>query len=177
MTTHNTLSSAATHVIAQYNDAGKTLVSAYRSGAQRLLGRAGARYGAAIGRHPVPLVGENIQAGLLGTHEKVAALLARRLDTDSSRLVALMDRIAERATGGIESVAKRAARVEAPLATSILDTVARLQQPVADLSVKIADKVAAGARKIEHRAAGASQASPEEVQSQAPRRASRAGRA
>jgi len=74
MTTQNTLSSAATHVFAQYNDAGKTLVRAYRSGTQCLLGRVGARYGAAIGRHPVPLVDENIQAGLLGTH-------ARRFET------------------------------------------------------------------------------------------------
>ena len=38
--TTQTFSSVAVHVVGQYNEAGKTLVSAYRTGAHRLLGGA-----------------------------------------------------------------------------------------------------------------------------------------
>jgi hypothetical protein len=125
MSTQN-ISSAAIHVIGQYNDAGKTLVNAYRAGAHRLL----------------------------GAHNKVTGFLTKRIDIDTGRMVALMDRFAETATSGIESVAKAAARVEAPLTTSVINAFARVHQPIASVSVKIADTVAAGAKKIESRVAG-----------------------
>ncbi|SCK58338.1 hypothetical protein VAR608DRAFT_6220 [Variovorax sp. HW608] len=124
MSTQN-ISSAAIHVVGQYNDAGKTLVNAYRAGAYRLLGGTG--------------------------------FLAKRVDIETGRLVALMDRFAESATSGIESIAKAAARVEAPLTTSVINAFARVHQPIASASVKIADTVAAGAKKIERRVAGSAE--------------------
>ena len=171
MSTQN-IASAVLHVIGQYNDAGKTLVSAYRSGAHRLLGGAASRYGDVIGQRELPFVGQDVKAKLLGTHEKLSGFLAARLDTDTSRAIALMDRIAESASNGIESIAKAAARVEAPLGTSIISAFSRLQQPVADTSVKLADRIAAGARKVEGRAAGVSKDS-QEAETAKPQAASR----
>ncbi|SEA54210.1 hypothetical protein [Variovorax sp. YR216] len=133
MSTQN-ISSAALHVVGQYNDAGKTLVNAWRAGAHRLLGGATSRYG---------------------------SFLAKRVDIEHGRVVALMDRFAEAATSGIESVAKAAARVEAPLSTSVIDAITRIHQPIASASVKIADTVAAGAKKIESRVAGTAEAESE----------------
>jgi hypothetical protein len=49
MSTQN-ISTAAIHVVGQYNDAGKTLVSAYRAGAHRLLGGAASRYSDFLGK-------------------------------------------------------------------------------------------------------------------------------
>jgi hypothetical protein len=129
MTTQD-ISTAAVHIVGQYNDAAKTLVGAYRTGMHRLLASNGTRY---------------------------AGFLAKRLDIDTSRVVNLMDRVASTATGGIESVAKLAERVESPLGSSVLNKISDIQMPVAKISVKIADKVAAGARKIETRVAGAQQ--------------------
>ncbi len=126
-------STAAIHVVGQYNDAGKTLVGAYRSGAHRLLGGAASRF---------------------ARLDKVAGFLGNRLDIDTSRIVNLMDRVATGTTGGIASVANVAARIESPLGSSMLKTLGSIHQPMANVSVQIADRIAAGARQIESRVAG-----------------------
>ncbi|MBO9649768.1 MAG: hypothetical protein J7605_14770 [Variovorax sp.] len=161
MSTQN-LSSAALHVVGQYNEAGKTLVNVYRTGAHRLLGSAASRYGSLFGERELPMVSEELKSRLLGAHEKVNGFLTKRVDIDTGRVIALMDRFAETATRGIESVAKAAARVEAPVTTSVINVFTRVHQPIATASVKIADTVASGAKKIESRVAGTAEADAQE---------------
>ena len=154
MTTQD-ISTAAVHIVGQYNDAAKTLVSAYRTGVHRLLASAGTRYTGFLEARSLPLVTEGVKARLIDTQEKANGFLAKRLDIDTSRVVNLMDRVASTTTNGIESVAKLAERVESPLGNTVLNKISDIQMPVAKISVKIADKVAAGAKKIETRVAGA----------------------
>ena len=142
MSTQN-ISSAALHVVGQYNEAGKTLVGAYRTGVQRLLDGAAARTGAFLGERQLPPVGE-----------KVNGFLAHRLDVDTGRVVAVMDRVAAGTSSGIASVANAAGRIESPLGTSVLQALGSLHQPFAAVSVQIAGRIAAGARQIESRGAG-----------------------
>ena len=130
------LSSVAIHVVGQYNEAGKTLVSAYRTGAHRVLGGVASR----LTRF------DRVQ--------KAADFLANRLDIDTSRVVNVMDRVAAASTNGIEAVAGRAAQIESPVATSVMNTVTALNMPVYTLSATIADKVVEGAKAIEVRVAG-----------------------
>lgn len=159
MSTH-TLSAAAIHVVGQYNEAGKTLVGAYRSGARRLLDGAAARTGEWLGARQLSPMGEQLKARLIGTQEKLNGFLANRLDIDTGRVVAVMDRIAGTTTSGIASVANVAARVESPLGTSVLQALGTLNQPLATLSVQIADRIAEGAKKIEGRVAGGADEAP-----------------
>lgn len=178
MSTQN-ISTAAIHVVGQYNDAGKTLVSAYRAGAHRLLGGAASRYSAFLDARELPMVSDDVKARLLSAQEKVTGFLASRLDIDTSRVVSLMDRVATGATSGIESIANIAARVEAPLGASVVNAFNRVHQPIADVSVKIADTIAAGAKKIESRVAGEAAVAEEAVKAAKPatRRATRTSRA
>lgn len=162
MTTQN-LSTVAIHVVGQYNDAGKTLVSAYRTGAHRLLGGAASRYSQFLAARQLPLVSEDVKAKLLGAQEKINGFLANRLDIDTSRVVNVMDRVATGATSGIESIANVAARVESSMGASVLGTINRLNMPIANVSAKIADKVAEGAKQIETRVAGIEVAEPKVV--------------
>lgn len=148
------ISTAAIHVVGQYNDAGKTLVSAYRAGAHRLLGGAASRYSAFLDARELPMVSDDDKARLLSAQEQVTGFLANRLDIDTSSIVALMDRVATGATNGIESIASIAARIEAPLGASAMNAFHSVHQPIADVSVKIADTVAAGAKQIESRVSG-----------------------
>ena len=176
MSTQN-ISEAAIHVVGQYSDAGKTLVNAYRVGAHRLLGGAASRYTDFLGERQLPLVTEEVKAKLLGAHEKFSGFLANRVDIDTSRVVALLDQVATSTTSGIESLASAAARLEAPLGATLLETITRVQQPFAGISVKIADAIVAGAKKIESRVAGSAEASEEEaetVEAKPARRTSRA---
>jgi hypothetical protein len=153
-TTQNSISSAAIHVVGQYNDAGKTLVGAYRTGVHRLLGGAASRYSNFLGSRQIPLVSEQVKANLIGAQEKINGFLANRLDIDTSRIVNAMDRVAAGTTSGIETVAGRVARVESPVATSVLNTLNAINQPIATVSVQIADRIAAGAKQIETRVVG-----------------------
>ena len=152
--TTQTISTAAIHVVGQYNEAGKTLVSAYRAGAHRLLNGAASRYSEFLGQRQLPLLNDGIKTRLIGAQEKINGFLANRLDIDTSRVVSVMDRVAAGATTGIESVAKVAARVESPMGNSMLNTLGSLHMPIANVSVQIADKIAAGAKQIESRVAG-----------------------
>ena len=127
------LSSVAIHVVGQYNEAGKTLVSAYRTGAHRVLGGVASRF-------------VRVQ--------KATDFLANRLDLDTSRVVNAMDRVAAVSTNGIEAVAGRAAQIESPVATSVMNTVTALNMPVYTLSAQLADKIVEGAKAIELRVAG-----------------------
>jgi len=174
-----TVSAAAIHVLGQYNDVGKTLVGAWRTGAHRILGGATSRSSAFLGERDLPLVNEQVKARLLDTQAKVSQFLANRLDVDTTRVIDAMDRVAAGTTNGIQSIADVVARVEAPLGSSMLETLDRIHQPIAKVSVKIADTIASGAKKIESRVAS-SAAAPEfaePAKSQAaPRRASRAAR-
>ena len=136
MSTQN-LSSVALHVVGQYNEAGKTLVSAYRTGAHRVLGGVASRFA------PV---------------QKATDFLASRLDIDTSRVVNVMDRVAAASTNGIEAVADRAARIESPIATSMMNTFTAINLPIANVSAQIADKIAEGAKSIETRVAGTTEA-------------------
>ena len=150
-TTNNT--AAAIHVVNQYNDAGKALIGAYRAGANRLLGAATTRYSAFIDSSRLPMLGDDAKARLVDTQAKVTGFLKSRVDADTSRVVALMDSVASRTTNGIESFANAAERVETKLGASVVNTFGRAYQPIADISVKLADTVAAGAKKLEARAA------------------------
>ncbi len=154
MSTQTTLASAAIHVVGQYNDAGKTLVGAYRTGVHRLLGGAASRYSEFLGNRQIPMVGDKVKANLIGAQEKINGFLANRLDIDTSRIVSVMDRVAAGTTSGIETVAGRVARVESPVATSVISTLSAIHQPIANVSVQIADKIVAGTKQIEARVAG-----------------------
>ena len=156
MSTQN-FSSAAVHVVGQYNDAGKTLVGAYRAGAHRLLNGAASRTSEFLNARQLPLVSETLKARLIGAQEKVNGFLANRLDIDTGRVAALMDRIAGTTTSGIETVTNAAARIESPLGSSMLQALGSLHQPIATVSGQIADRIAAGAKQIESRVAGSTE--------------------
>ncbi|MDR6535764.1 hypothetical protein [Variovorax soli] len=153
MSTQN-ISSAALHVVGQYNDAGKTLVGAYRAGAHRLLNGAASRTSQILNARQLPLLSETLKVRLISAQEKVNGFLANRLDIDTGRVIAVMDRLAGTTTSGIESVTNAAARIESPLGSSVLQALGTLNQPIAAVSVQIADGIAAGAKKIESRVAG-----------------------
>jgi len=99
--TTQTISTAAVHVVGQYNDAAKTLVSAYRSGVQRALSIATTRYSALVSAANLPMVSESVKTRLIEGEQKVNGFLVGRVDIDTSRVVRAMDRVATAATTGI----------------------------------------------------------------------------
>ena len=50
------------------------------------------------------------------------------------------------------------ARVESPVATSVINALGAVNQPIATVSVQIADRIVAGTKQIEARVSGAEEA-------------------
>jgi hypothetical protein len=150
--TTQTLSSVALHVVGQYNEAGKTLVGAYRAGSRRLLNDVAVRFAPA---------------------QTMTDFLAARLEADTDRVIAIMDRIAAANATGIETVANRLAQIESPMATSLIETITKLNLPMANVSAQIADGVAAGARQIEARVQGEAMPAPVKAKARPARKARR----
>lgn len=149
------LSSIALRVVDQYQEAGRSLVNAYRNGAQRMIDRA---------------------APLQGQSRKVSDFLSSRLKTDTDRVASLIDAVANAQTRGIETLTSQVTKVEQTGTVAILDMFAALQLPQAKLSEQIAIKVAEGAKSIEARSekdASATKADAE-VEAKPARRAARA---
>lgn len=173
-----TLRTVAIDVVGQYNAAGKHLLNAWRTGAGRMIGGASTRYVDAVGTSQLPFVSEDVKARLLGAQEKVAGFLATRLASDTAFTEKLMDTVAERTAGGIQYVADASQRVNSEIGTSVLNTLQAVHLPFAQISLKVAEKVAEGAGKIEARVAGdkAESAEATAVRAKPARRAARSTR-
>lgn len=147
----SSLRSVSIDVVGQYNTAGKHLVNAWRVGAGRLIEGSGARYAKAVGASQLPLVSEDVKSRLIGAQQKVTGFLATRLESDTALTERVMDTVAERTTGGIEYVANAAQRLDSNVSASVINAIEALHMPFAQLSLKVAEKVAEGAGKIEAR--------------------------
>ncbi len=126
------LSSIRVHTIGQYQAAGTALVHAYRHAAHRLI--------------------DNRLTRQVGA-QKLSQFLTERLNADTERAVALLDRVASGSSKGIEALAGRVAQIELPGVSTLLDAITASQLPLAKVSAKIADTLADGAKKIEARVA------------------------
>jgi len=161
--TNPTLRAVAVDLVGQYNATGKHLLNAWRHGAGRLIE-------APASAPAVPFVSEEVRANVAGTRDRLAALLVERLESDVALAGKLMDRVAERATGGIEYVSAAAGRVQAQPGASLLRTLHDLHMPLARLSLKLAGSLADGAGKIEARVARAESAQATAAPAKATRR-------
>ncbi len=152
-----TITSVALHVVGQYNEANKHLVQAYRAGACRAIGSVGnvaSRFNGFLGERQLPLVNEELKAGIARAHGTVTGFLVNRLERDTERLLGVMDSLAERAASGIQSVSEVAARAETAFNIKASEPLRALNMPVAQIASQIADKAVEGAKQIEARVAG-----------------------
>ncbi|MFT4267998.1 MAG: hypothetical protein QM586_12390 [Xenophilus sp.] len=147
--TATSLHAIAIDVVGQYNAAGKHLLGAWRTGAQRLLDGAAARTPAAPA-----FVGEKIGQQLADAQAKFNGFLAGRLEKDAALAAKVMDIVADRTTGGIQAVADAAQKVKGEPGVSLLNTLRALHLPLAQISLKVADSIATGAGQLEARVAG-----------------------
>jgi len=76
----------------------------------------------------------------------------QRLEAGTNSAITVMDRVAVAATSGIDAATQRVVMIDSPAVRQFVDGVVALQLPVAQLSAQLADKVAAGAQRLEERA-------------------------
>lgn len=140
------LSTVAINVVEQYNLAGKSLVQAYRAGSQRVLRSIDGGYAELNSR--LPLVNEDIKAKLVDAQSRIAGVVTGGVTQISDRTAEVIDRLAQGATGGIERLAKTPAPFGATVPAPALEALRAIQQPAAELSLKIATQVAEISKRV-----------------------------
>ena len=151
-----TLSSVASNVVGQYSQVGKLIVGAYRSGAQRLVHGANARYVSFLNNRTLPLVNDDVKASLINTQTQIADAFVGGINNGSDRAEQAIDFVAGGVNGGIQRVAATAGRVEEAFDTKALSTVGSLAiLPVAQVSLEIANRAVDGTKRLSQRVVGA----------------------
>lgn len=145
------LAAVNTRVVESYNTAAKTLATAYCKGVQGALARAAARHSAVRANQP-SVLSEQARDQWLQTRAKWNDMVLQRVEAGTNTAVTVLDRIAVAATSGIDAATQRAVMIDSPAMRQFVNGVVTLQLPVAELSAQLADKVAAGAQRLEERA-------------------------
>ncbi|MBS0407156.1 MAG: hypothetical protein JSS17_12510 [Proteobacteria bacterium] len=151
LSTIENLAAANTRMVESYNAAAKTLATAYCKGVQGALARAAARRSALRADKP-SMLSEQAREQWLQTSVKWNDMVQQRLQAGTQSAITVMDRVAVAATSGIDAATQRVVMIDSPAVRQFVDGVVALQLPVAQLSAQLADKVAAGAQRLEERA-------------------------
>ena len=101
-----TLSAVAIHVVDQYSSAGKHLTQAYRTGVERLVGGANARYASFLQNRSIPLVNEKVKSDLINAQQVLAGFLLKGVHAGSDRAT-LAAQLADKIAQGAKAVETR----------------------------------------------------------------------
>ena len=148
------LSSVAIGVVGQYNQAGKQLVGAYRTGMQRVVNGASARYAEFLNTRSLPLVTAAVKTSLINTQQQLAGFVETGFTGSAKRADQAIDLLTSGVKGGIERIAGAAQRVETAFDTTAITTAGSLSMPVAQVSLEIAHRVVKGTKRLAARAEG-----------------------
>lgn len=148
------LSSVALGVVGQYNQAGKLLVGAYRTGVQRAVNGTNARYAAFLNARSLPLVTEAVKTSLIDTQTQLAGFVENGFVGGADRADQAIDLLTGGVKGGIKRFADTARRVETAFDTTAISTAGSLSMPVAQVSLVIAHRLVAGSKRLSARASG-----------------------
>ena len=151
LSTIENLAAANTRMVESYNAAAKTFATAYCKGVHGALARAAARRSALRAGKP-SMLSEQAREQWLQTSVKWNDMVQQRLQAGTQSAITVMDRVAVAATSGIDAATQRVVMIDSPAVRQFVDGVVALQLPVAQLSAQLADKVAAGAQRLEERA-------------------------
>jgi hypothetical protein len=152
MTTQS-LSSVASNIVGQYSKAGKQILGAYRSGAQKLVSGASTRYVSMLKSGALPLVTDDLKARLANAQSQISGFVAGGLSVSIERVAAVSDRVQDKLdTQAITKVGNIAilpvARISLMLATRAVVDTKRLSDRVTDVPLEAAPVVAKSKRVV-----------------------------
>ncbi len=152
--TTQTFSTVAHTVVGQYSQVGKIIVGAYRTGAQRLVSGANARYVDFLNSRALPLVSEEVKASLIDVQQQIAGAFVGGITTGSDRAEQAIDLVAGGVNGSIARAVATVGRVETAFDTQAITTVGQLTMPVAQVSLEIANRAVEGTKRLSARVVG-----------------------
>ena len=148
-----TLNTVAIDVVGQYGLAGKHLVQAYRLGTQRVVDQINERYSAMLGAQSLPMVDETVRSSLLNAHRQMTGFFVGGVARATEQADLAIDRLTSGTTEGIKRLGGVGERLEAVVGTPVVDTMTKVNMPIAQLSLKIADQVVENSKMLVERVA------------------------
>jgi len=151
MTAAVTLNAIVTDVVGHYGNAAKNLVAAGRTAAERILATSGSRYAELVERTHLPVVGDKGKVRLIAAERRIARAVGEGVVRIAEGYDRSVELVSGRALKGIQVFAQRTDWAKDMF---VVDTVRRINLPVAKLSLKIASRADEAAIALSARAKG-----------------------
>ncbi len=153
-----TLNSVAVDVVGQYGLVGKNLLAAYRIGAMRVASQINDRYNAVVKSPSLPLADSSIRNSLVTAQQQFTGFVVNGVVRATEQVDAAIDRITDGTTQGIKRLGEVGQRLESVVGTPVVETMTKLNMPAAQISLKIAGRIAEGSKRLADRVAGVEEA-------------------
>ena len=144
---NSNLNAVAIDVVEQYNQAGKSLVQAYRAGSQRVLRTFNDGY-ATVVTERLPMVDGEIKSRWNDAQGQFASAVTNGVEQVAAQTEQLIDRFAEGATNGIQQLSSAQPPFGAAVNAQAVEAVNSLNLQAAQLSLQVATQVAEGAKRL-----------------------------
>ena len=151
MTTPRTINAIAVDVVGHYGNAAKSLVSAYRTASARALAVSGSRYAKFVDQINLPLVGDEGKARIVAAERRVAGVVGEGVERAAQGYDRAIELVSGQALKGLDAIAERTDWAKDMF---VVDTVRRINMPVAKLSLEIASRIDDAASSLSARAEG-----------------------
>ncbi len=152
MTTRN-LSAATSDLIETYGNTAKNVVNAYRVGGERVIGFVDQRWARALDKTGRKLSAE-VRGNALSAQKKISAYYAQGISMTSAGADAVVSKVVQLATKGVQQAAANASQFEKRTGTKALHKVAQAVVPAVDAVQKVASAIEQQSSRLANRIVG-----------------------
>ncbi len=152
--TANTLNAVAADVVGQYALAGKHLVQAYRLGTQRVVEQISERYSSMLNSTAMPMVDESVRTSLLNAHQQMTGFFVGGVARATEQADLAIDRMTSTTTENLKRLGGVSERIEAVVGTPVVETLSKVNLPIAQLSLQIAGQAVETSKRLVETVAG-----------------------
>jgi hypothetical protein len=149
MSTQCPINATTVDTLVQYNQAAKHLIAAYRFGTERVMAGAGERYEKFVSGRSV--LSDGVKQRLIGVEQKAGGIVGGAVARVADQADSWADSLAQRAVAGVERLDEMTAWSRD---MAVFNTLRRLNLPLANASLKLAESVADVSRRVSERVAG-----------------------
>ena len=149
----NTLSTAATNVIATYGITATNIINTYRFGGERVVGFVDQRFAAAVNRGAAALR-EDLRTNLIDSQQRISVICVKGVHYSTDQAEAAVGVAVDLATKGVSLVATNAERLDRATKLDALAQINRVAMPAADLVMKFAERIEVGSSELVIRVSG-----------------------
>lgn len=150
---HKNLSSVANDVIATYGITATNVINTYRFGGERVAGFVNERFAVVVNRTGTALR-KDLRSNLIDSQQRVSSFYVKGIHFGTDKAENVVGVAVDLATKGVSLLASNAERIDRATNLNALVRLNSVAMPVADLVVKVADRIEEGSSELVRRVSG-----------------------